>query len=193
MVPGAAAEAGVSSKPKAKMTPAEQQAAMLSKLMANPDKQVKIPSARPEEKQIRPPKEMMKNVAGSSAGAGSGEFHVYKHARRREYERVKIMEETDQKQKEKQQFEEAKAAREAELESKTSKNKSRRDKRKAAKQSAKGVSPAVGNQSSAVAAAGGNRDADGVEQQSGQKRRRVAPGAATVAFSRPGEGSEEEE
>ena len=50
-----------------------------------------------KEKTVRHPREMMKNVQGSSAGAGSGEFHVYKAARRREYERLKLMEEETEK------------------------------------------------------------------------------------------------
>lgn len=58
------------------MTPAEQQAAALAKLLKNPDKPIVIPD-RPREgasKTLRAPREMMKNVQGSSAGAGSGEF-----------------------------------------------------------------------------------------------------------------------
>lgn len=49
------------------------------------------------EKTLRAPREMMKNVQGSSAGAGSGEFHVYKQNRRREYERLKLMDEKAKK------------------------------------------------------------------------------------------------
>lgn len=63
----------------------------LERLLANPDKEYKIPVNQP--KTLRPPKEMPKNVTGSSSAAGSGEFHVYKHSRRREFERLKIMEE----------------------------------------------------------------------------------------------------
>ncbi len=85
------------SKPKSQMSAAELQAAQLERLMAHPEKEVRIPAPRTGEKQLRAPREIMKNVMGSSAGAGSGEFHVYKHARRREYERVKIMEEQDKK------------------------------------------------------------------------------------------------
>lgn len=56
-------------------TPAEQQAYALQKLLANPDKPVHIPEPPPEGvRQLRAPREMMKNVQGSSAGAGSGEF-----------------------------------------------------------------------------------------------------------------------
>ena len=57
-------------------TPAEVQAYELAKLLKNPDRDVYIPK-RPAEggatKTLRPPREMMKNVPGSSAGAGSGE------------------------------------------------------------------------------------------------------------------------
>jgi hypothetical protein len=78
------------------LTPLERQRAQLGRLLKDPTKPVNIP-APPREKTIRPPREMMKNVQGSSAGAGSGEFHVYKANRRREYERLKLMEETAKK------------------------------------------------------------------------------------------------
>ena len=68
----------------------------LEKLLKDPAKPAYVP-APPKEKTIRPAREMMKNVQGSSAGAGSGEFHVYKASRRREYERLKLMEEETQK------------------------------------------------------------------------------------------------
>lgn len=79
------------SKSKHHLTPAEKQAQAVEKLLADPTKEIKLPNG-PKEKTLRAPREMMKNVSGSSAGAGSGEFHVYKHARRREYERIKMME-----------------------------------------------------------------------------------------------------
>lgn len=79
-------------KSRHNMTPAEQQAANLERLLGNPDKEVHLPKMQPKEKSLRAPRETMKNVSGSSAGAGSGEFHIYKHARRREYERIKLME-----------------------------------------------------------------------------------------------------
>lgn len=77
-------------------TPVERQRAQLDKLLKDPAKPAFIPTA-PKDKTIRPPREMMKNVQGSSAGAGSGEFHVYKASRRREYERLKMMDEKNQK------------------------------------------------------------------------------------------------
>ena len=70
-------------------------ARQLEKLLADPSKPAFIPPP-PQTKTLRPPREMIKNVQGSSAGAGSGEFHVYKQARRREYERLKIMEEEEE-------------------------------------------------------------------------------------------------
>jgi hypothetical protein len=78
------------------LTAVEKQRSQLERLLKDPSKPAYIPSA-PKDKQIRPPREMMKNVQGSSAGAGSGEFHVYKAARRREYERLKMLEEASEK------------------------------------------------------------------------------------------------
>jgi hypothetical protein len=77
-------------------TPVERQRAQLEKLLKDPSKPAYVPLP-PKEKTIRPAREMMKNVQGSSAGAGSGEFHVYKASRRREYERLKLLDETSQK------------------------------------------------------------------------------------------------
>ena len=77
-------------------TAVEKQRMQLEKLLKDPSKPAYIPPP-PKEKTIRPPREMMKNVQGSSAGAGSGEFHVYKASRRREYERTKLMEEKVEK------------------------------------------------------------------------------------------------
>jgi hypothetical protein len=77
-------------------TATERQRAQLDRLLKDPAKPAHIPDA-PKEKSLRPAREMMKNVQGSSAGAGSGEFHVYKASRRREYERLKMMEEESAK------------------------------------------------------------------------------------------------
>lgn len=77
------------------VTPLEKQRSQLERLLKDPSKPAFIPPP-PEGKKIRPAREMMKNVQGSSAGAGSGEFHVYKASRRREYERIKLMEQESQ-------------------------------------------------------------------------------------------------
>lgn len=73
------------------LTAVERQRSQLERLLKDPSKPAYVPPP-PKDKVIRPAREMMKNVQGSSAGAGSGEFHVYKASRRREYERLKMME-----------------------------------------------------------------------------------------------------
>ncbi len=68
----------------------EKQRQQLERLLKDPAKPASVPTP-PKEKVIRAPRDMMKNVQGSSAGAGSGEFHVYKASRRREYERLRAI------------------------------------------------------------------------------------------------------
>jgi hypothetical protein len=82
--------------PRHALNAVEKQRAQLDRLLKNPEKPAYVPPP-PKEKSLRPAREMMKNVQGSSAGAGSGEFHVYKASRRREYERLKMMEEEAEK------------------------------------------------------------------------------------------------
>lgn len=89
--PGPSASASGTASHKHALTAVEKQRSQLERLLKDPAKPAYIP-APPKEKGIRPAREMMKNVQGSSAGAGSGEFHVYKAARRREYERLKLLE-----------------------------------------------------------------------------------------------------
>jgi len=68
------------------------------------DKPVNIPEMVDKPK-LKPPKDIVRNVQGSSAGAGSGEFHVYRAHRRREYTRLKVMEEETKKEEENLEFE----------------------------------------------------------------------------------------
>ncbi|KAI0275554.1 hypothetical protein BGY98DRAFT_1081156 [Russula aff. rugulosa BPL654] len=154
----------------------DKQRQQLERLLKDPAKPAPIPPP-PKEKTIRPAREMMKNVQGSSAGAGSGEFHVYKASRRREYERLKAINDGAEKELVLRDFEERKRQREEEAEAKTAKNRAKRQKKKAR---AKGVKPAEG----------GGKAAGASEEQS-LKKRRVVNGKELV-FRKPGEESDEE-
>ncbi len=85
------------STPRYAVTASDKQKQQLDRLLKDPQKPVLIPETPNDKKTVRPAREMMKNVQGSSAGAGSGEFHVYKAGRRWEFERSKIMEEAAEK------------------------------------------------------------------------------------------------
>ncbi|KAK0228297.1 DUF1168-domain-containing protein [Armillaria fumosa] len=158
------------------MTAVEKQRMQLEKLLKDPTKTAYVPPP-PKEKTIRPAREMMKNVQGSSAGAGSGEFHVYKASRRREYERLKLLEETVQKETDKAEFERRRFEAAAVTEAKTAKNRAKRQKKK---ERAK----AHGTQTTEK----GGDDAPDVPI----KKRRLVNGKELV-FRRPGEDSDAED
>ncbi|THU95643.1 DUF1168-domain-containing protein [Dendrothele bispora CBS 962.96] len=107
----------------------ERQRVQLDKLLKDPSKPAYVPTA-PKEKTIRPAREMMKTVQGSSAGAGSGEFHVYKASRRREYERLNLLEEAARKEVETAEYDARRREQEASAEAKTAKNRAKRQKKK---------------------------------------------------------------
>ncbi|CAG8530481.1 4437_t:CDS:2 [Ambispora gerdemannii] len=75
-----------------KLRPVDVQRHQLDRLLSRIDKPVTIPEIQDKPK-LKPPKDIVRNVQGSSAGAGSGEFHVYRAHRRREYTRQKIIDE----------------------------------------------------------------------------------------------------
>jgi len=148
--------------------------------LKDPSKPAYVPAA-PKEKTVRPPREMMKNVQGSSAGAGSGEFHVYKASRRREYERLKLMDEQAQKEATEREFERKRQEWEEQAKAKTEKNRAKRLKKKGrgkGKETDKEAAPAAG-------ASTGNSDAP-------IKKRRLVNGKELV-FKRPGEEESEGE
>ncbi|KAF8633450.1 hypothetical protein AX17_004619 [Amanita inopinata Kibby_2008] len=167
------------------LTPVEKQRSQLEKLLKDPAKPAYIPPPL-KDKTIRPAREMMKNVQGSSAGAGSGEFHVYKASRRREYERLKLLEEETQKEITDAEFERKRREAEEAANVKTAKNRAKRQKKK-----------------ERAKAKGANGDRDGLNVRSSEvddrsqqnipiKKRRLVSGRELV-FRRPGEESESEE
>jgi len=157
-------------------TPLDKQRAQLEKLLKDPSKPAYIPPP-PKEKMIRPAREMMKNVQGSSAGAGSGEFHVYKAGRRREYERLKLMEDESKKETDDQEFEQRKREREQAVDAKTAKNRAKRQKKK---ERAKAASTETSN-------------ADGQADDGPVKKRRLVNGKELVFKKRDDRESDEEE
>ncbi|KDE06133.1 hypothetical protein MVLG_03549 [Microbotryum lychnidis-dioicae p1A1 Lamole] len=161
-----------SSKELRHATPAQLQAAALQRLLKDTSKPVHIPSPPKEGvKQLRAPREMMRNVQGSSAGAGSGEFHVYKESRRREYERLKLMDEEEAYNKAKKAALDRQATYESQAEAKTAKNRLKRQKKKHAQRT--------------TSASGAGEKADQVEEEKddgailGDKKRKL--GSSTAA------------
>ncbi|KAF8234167.1 hypothetical protein L208DRAFT_1129876, partial [Tricholoma matsutake] len=111
------------------LTAIEKQRGQLEKLLKDPSKPAFVPPP-PKEKTIRPAREMMKNVQGSSAGAGSGEFHVYKASRQQEYEHLKLLEEPSQNEVIDAEFEQKRREAEELDNAKTSKNRAKQQKKK---------------------------------------------------------------
>ncbi|KAG0226708.1 hypothetical protein BGX31_007186 [Mortierella sp. GBA43] len=111
-------------------TPLELQKKQLDKLLEKIDKPVHIPSRPGQKKGNKEPKDYVKNVQGSSAGAGSGEFHVYRAGRRREYSRLRNMELASKEERDQFEYEERMNAKRAEDDEKTDKNRAKRHRRK---------------------------------------------------------------
>lgn len=96
--------------------------------------------------------------------------------------------------KERAAFLGAQMEREAELDAKTAKNKSKRDKRKAAKQRAKescGDAALLGTGDKRKAAPERAVPRPDAAADDGAKKRKVAPGAESLTFSRPDEDSDD--
>jgi len=185
--PGVSPSPGPSSGPANRHAPTavEKQRMQVEKLLKDPAKPAYIPPA-PKEASIRPAREMMKNVQGSSAGAGSGEFHVYKASRRREYERLKLMDEKSKKEAAEREFEEKRRQLEEEANAKTAKNRAKRQKKKE-RSKVKGTA-ADGEHKHA------SDDASGAKATSNLplKKRRLVNGAELI-FKVPGEDGEDSE
>ncbi|WWC92715.1 uncharacterized protein L201_007674 [Kwoniella dendrophila CBS 6074] len=162
----------------------DQQRRQVEKLLANPERQQNI-SVGTKEKTLRAPREMMKNVQGSSAGAGSGEFHVYKQSRRREYERIKIMNDKARAEEEQSAFQTRQAERDAIADAKTAKNRAKRQKRKQGNNNKKSGSstPNLTSNSGETHENGG----------SGGVGKRKLAGGASITFKKPGEEEDSED
>ncbi|KAJ3043017.1 hypothetical protein HDV00_005924 [Rhizophlyctis rosea] len=138
----------------------------LERLMKRVDKPIHLPAGKSEAK-VKAPKEFVRNVQGSSAGAGSGEFHVYRALRRKEYARQKMMDEEAKQDEEQRAFHEKLAAMKAEDDARMAKKREKRKKRKGGKQGGKD-----GNKKAKTDAAGAAKSAgsegDGKEQSGGE-------------------------
>jgi len=184
--PGVSPSPGPSSGPANRHAPTavEKQRMQVEKLLKDPAKLAYIPPP-PKEASIRPAREMMKNVQGSSAGAGSGEFHVYKASRRREYERLKLMDETSKKEAAEREFEEKRRKVEEEANAKTAKNRAKRQKKKERSKAKSGDADDEQRQTSNDSR-GGN-----ASNPAPLKKRRLVNGQELV-FKRPGEEEDSE-
>ncbi|WWC73773.1 uncharacterized protein I206_107745 [Kwoniella pini CBS 10737] len=170
-------DAGPSKKPR--NTVADQQRRQVEKLLSNPEREIQI-NVGTKEKTLRAPREMMKNVQGSSAGAGSGEFHVYKQSRRREYERLKMMNDKAHAEEEQAAFQARQAERDAMADAKTAKNRAKRQKRKQGKK----------GDSSTPTPTSTNVTTNGEVNENGKRK---LAGGASIKFKRPGEDSDEDD
>ncbi|KXN92457.1 hypothetical protein AN958_08016 [Leucoagaricus sp. SymC.cos] len=172
------------SVPQHALTAVEKQRAQLDRLLKDPSKPAYVPPP-PNEKSIRPAREMMKNVQGSSAGAGSGEFHVYKAGRRREYERLKLMEDQAQKEALAVEFERKRKEVEEAAEARTAKNRAKRQKKKERAKQNQGKSEDIKRTEGATE----RTSSEGPEAP--LKKRRLINGKELV-FKKPGEESGDE-
>lgn len=112
------------------ISPRSETASQIDKLMAAPDRDIKISSSTSLAVKNANVPEIVQNVQGSSAGAGSGEFHVYKASRRREYERLKAMDEEVKEEEGAEQWEREKKEREEKDAEKTRKAREKREKKR---------------------------------------------------------------
>ncbi|CAO3671520.1 unnamed protein product [Rhizopus stolonifer] len=112
------------------LTPAQVQQKELDRLFQKIDKPVNIPVPASEDSEfVPPPKDFVRNVSGSSAGAGSGDFHVYRAQRRREYARMKNMEDQEKQEKVHDEYQMKLARLREQDEERTAKKRAKRQKR----------------------------------------------------------------
>ncbi|KAI8851299.1 hypothetical protein BC829DRAFT_122730 [Chytridium lagenaria] len=100
----------------------------IDRLMSRIDKPINIPGKMNTDPKA--PKDYIRNVQGSSAGAGSGEFHVYRALRRKEYARLKMMETKSKEEEVKKEYQDRIDKIKAAEDEKTAKKREKRKKRK---------------------------------------------------------------
>ncbi|KAI9199291.1 uncharacterized protein BJ171DRAFT_519406 [Polychytrium aggregatum] len=100
----------------------------IERLMKRVDRDIEIKVSK--EKEYKGPKDFVRNVTGSSAGAGSGEFHVYRALRRKEQFRMKLLDEKERQELENKEFHEQWDSIRQKEDEKTAKNREKRNRRK---------------------------------------------------------------
>ncbi|RKP08437.1 hypothetical protein THASP1DRAFT_29758 [Thamnocephalis sphaerospora] len=115
------------------LSAAELQKRQLDKLLSNPDKLVKLPGETGVKRQ-REPKDFVRNIGGSCAGAGSGDFHVYRASRRREYARQQKLDEEIRQEQDNRAFQERMEKLRSEDEKREAKNRLQRQRKKQKRQ-----------------------------------------------------------
>ncbi|KXJ15973.1 PRKR-interacting protein 1 [Exaiptasia diaphana] len=123
-------------KPIVPKTAVDLQRLQYEKLMKDPDKNVPIPEKRKEWKPTDP-KDFVRFVMGSSAGAGSGEFHVYRATRRRENNRTEYLEREAKQEAENEDYKKKLEENKLKAEEKTAKKRAKRQRKKQKKNLAK--------------------------------------------------------
>ncbi|KAI9281026.1 hypothetical protein BY458DRAFT_487038 [Sporodiniella umbellata] len=112
------------------LTAAQVQQKELDRLFQKIDKPIPMPTVSQDGSPIvAPPKDFVRNVSGSSAGAGSGDFHVYRAQRRREYARMKTMEDQEKQEKIHDEYQLKLARLREQDEERTAKKRAKRQKR----------------------------------------------------------------
>lgn len=111
----------------------DQQRREMERLMANPEKSIKIPGSTQGEKEENMSEhqapDLVPSVRSSTAGAGSGEFHVYKQTKRKNIIRQELEETAVRAKEEAEDFEQRRREAQIRDERKTEKNRQKRRKR----------------------------------------------------------------